>query len=140
MKEWIDFYKNVDKKTKGGLSSWLVFFIIPNIIAIIMVVFDFYLFTFFMNEGQEILVTDLTFIGIFFGWISNYVIFFLGVLISLLVLAVVFTIVMAVGSWFINMFLKFLNFIDIVKTAKSESFDNSKVDLDPEKKEMKLKS
>ena len=139
MNEWIQFYRKVDEGTKGSLSTTLILVVIPMILGAILYSIDIILLEYLMNmkepidTASSVWYKDLILIAI------NYALVVGGVFVGMIVLALGFMILSSIWTWLVERFNGVKNFINIVKTAKTESFDNSKVNLDPKKQEMKIK-
>ena len=138
MKEWIDFYVNVDKKTDGGLSTTLFVFIIPTLVSIMLLVFDVVMVRIFMDNIES--VSTFGWIGWSINIVLNYIGLMLGLFIAVLVIGAVVAVLKSIWGGILKIYYSIKRFINIVQTAKQESFDTSNVEMKPKKKKMTIKA
>jgi len=137
MQEWINFYNNIDKKTDGSLTGWILGFIIPMIVSIILMNTDNFIPHLFMEGDKS--VETFTWIGWTFATFVNYASLMLVLLVLVIVVALLISIGSSVITFFIERFTGIKSFINIIKVAKSESFDSSAVEMKPKKEKLHIK-
>ena len=140
MKDYITFYKKVDEGMNGQVTGWLVFFVIPMIISIVLLNFDIFLADYILKKDIVVpLPIDLIWYKAILFSVINYIVLGVFVIIALLALALTYATGSGVWSWAVARFKGLQNLITVIKKAKTESFDNSNINLDPKKQEMNIK-
>ena len=138
MREWINFYMNVDKKLDGSLTNVLLLFILPTIISILLLLFDVVIIRMFIYNIVP--VSEFGWFGWSFNIVANYIIIMLGIFIAILAIGIVVALLRAIWDFFSKIYRSISRFFNIVKTAKQESFDISNIEMTPKKSKSNIKA
>jgi len=124
----IKFYKNLDEQTNGHLSNYLIFLIIPTIIAIILSYgFDVVM----MSAMAEPISSTKQFLSILLNYVMLMIILFFG--------AMSFFMIPELFKKIIGLFKGLYRFKDMIHKAANEELKTTSVDMSPNKSELKIK-
>lgn len=137
MKQWFNFYLNVNEKMHGKINEWLFGIIIPVIIAFVLKSYGIFLLDCVVTTGVDITTTGIggTAIVIVLNVFGLYMVGF----VSLIVVGLFVLTVSKIWEWLVARFKGIQNFFNILKTAKEEEFDSTNVEMTPKKQAMNIK-